>query len=87
MNHLLGVASARRNTKFRYLLSTTGPLEASDRPELANRRGVVFHQNNARPHTSVVTRQNLWELGWEVLMHPPYSPDMPPSDYHLFLAL
>ncbi|GFX49138.1 histone-lysine N-methyltransferase SETMAR-like [Trichonephila clavipes] len=27
------------------------------RPELANRRGVVFHQDNARPHTSVVTRQ------------------------------
>ncbi|GFX20131.1 hypothetical protein TNCV_1436911 [Trichonephila clavipes] len=26
-------------------------------PELANRRGVVFHQDNARPHTSVVTQQ------------------------------
>ncbi|GFX30366.1 hypothetical protein TNCV_1964721 [Trichonephila clavipes] len=32
------------------------------RPELANRRGVVFHQGNARPHTSVVSCQNLWEL-------------------------
>ncbi|GFT41889.1 mariner transposase [Trichonephila clavipes] len=31
-------------------------------PELANRRGVVFHQNKARIHTSVVTRQNPWEL-------------------------
>ncbi|CAK9819611.1 Histone-lysine N-methyltransferase SETMAR [Anthophora plagiata] len=57
------------------------------RPELANRRGVVFHQDNARPHTSIVTRQKLQELGWEVLMHPPYSPDLAPSDYHLFLAL
>ncbi|GFW62792.1 histone-lysine N-methyltransferase SETMAR [Trichonephila clavipes] len=57
------------------------------RPELANRRDGVFHQDNARPHTSVVTRQKLWELGWEVLMHPPYSPDMEPSDYHPFLAL
>ncbi|KAL6420427.1 hypothetical protein ACFW04_014434 [Cataglyphis niger] len=57
------------------------------RPELANRRGVVFHQDNARPHTSTVTRQKLRELGWEVLMHPPYSPDLAPSDYHLFLAL
>ncbi|GFU23741.1 putative DD34D transposase [Trichonephila clavipes] len=26
------------------------------RPELANRRSVVFHQDNVRPHTSVVTR-------------------------------
>ncbi|GFX95361.1 mariner Mos1 transposase [Trichonephila clavipes] len=57
------------------------------RPELANRRGVVFHQGNARPHTSVVTRQNLWELGWEVLMHPPCSSDLAQSDYYLFLAL
>ncbi|GFT43459.1 putative DD34D transposase [Trichonephila clavipes] len=42
-------------------------------PELANRRGAVFHQDNAKPQTSVVTRQNLWEFGWEVLMHPPYK--------------
>ncbi|GFW20961.1 HTH_Tnp_Tc3_2 domain-containing protein [Trichonephila clavipes] len=28
-------------------------------PELANRRGVVFHQDNARPHTSVVTPEPL----------------------------
>ncbi|GFV84209.1 hypothetical protein TNCV_3038691 [Trichonephila clavipes] len=33
------------------------------RPELASRRGVMFHQNNETPHTSVVTRQRLWELG------------------------
>ncbi|XP_039305170.1 histone-lysine N-methyltransferase SETMAR-like [Solenopsis invicta] len=40
-------------------------------PALANRRGIVFHQDNARPHTSIVTRQKLWELGWKVLMYPP----------------
>ncbi|GFW60081.1 histone-lysine N-methyltransferase SETMAR [Trichonephila clavipes] len=57
------------------------------RPELANRSGVLFHQDNARPQTSVVTHQNLLELGWEVLMHPPYIPDLALSDYHLFLAL
>ncbi|GFV33145.1 mariner Mos1 transposase [Trichonephila clavipes] len=32
------------------------------RPELANRRGTVFHQDNVRPHTSVVTRQKLRSL-------------------------
>ncbi|GFV16690.1 mariner transposase [Trichonephila clavipes] len=36
------------------------------RPGLANRRGVVFHQNNSRSHSSVVTHQKLWELVWEV---------------------
>ncbi|GFX81107.1 histone-lysine N-methyltransferase SETMAR [Trichonephila clavipes] len=56
-------------------------------PEFVNRRGVGLHQDNARPHTSVVTRQSLWDLSWEVLKCTPYSPDLTPSNYHLFLAL
>ena len=51
------------------------------RPELINRKGVVFHQDNTRPHTSLVTRQ---KLEWDILPHPPYSPDLAPSDYYLF---
>ncbi|GFX36156.1 putative DD34D transposase [Trichonephila clavipes] len=49
------------------------------RPELANRRGVVFNQENARPHTSVVTPQKLWDYDRKVLMHPPYSTDLAPN--------
>ncbi|GFY23668.1 mariner Mos1 transposase [Trichonephila clavipes] len=56
-------------------------------PEFVNRRGDVFYLDNARLYNSVVTRQNLWEQGWEVSMHLPYSPDLEPSDYHLFLTL
>ena len=54
------------------------------RPELATRKDVIFHQDNARPHKSLVTRKKLLELGWEVILHPPYSPDLAPSDYYLF---
>ncbi|XP_025163373.1 histone-lysine N-methyltransferase SETMAR-like [Harpegnathos saltator] len=57
------------------------------RPELVNRKGVVYHADNARPHTSLTIRQKLRELGWEVLMHPPYSPDLVPSDCHLFRSV
>ncbi|GFW32018.1 mariner Mos1 transposase [Trichonephila clavipes] len=55
--------------------------------ELINRKGVVFHQDNARPHTSLVTRQKLLQLEWDTMPHPPYSPDLAPSDYSLFRSL
>ncbi|XP_043502668.1 histone-lysine N-methyltransferase SETMAR-like isoform X2 [Polistes fuscatus] len=57
------------------------------RPELINSEGIVFHHDNARSYTSLETHQKLRGLGWEVLMHPPYSPDLAPSDYHLFRPL
>lgn len=60
---------------------------AKKRPEISNRKGVVSHHGNARPHTSLMTRQKLTDLGWEVLTHPPYSPDLAPSDYYLFRSL
>ncbi|GFS48091.1 histone-lysine N-methyltransferase SETMAR [Trichonephila clavipes] len=57
------------------------------RSEVINRKGVVFHQDNARPHTSLVTRQKLLQLEWDTMPHPPYSPDLAPSDYYLFRSL
>ena len=61
--------------------------QSKKRPELINRKGVLFHHDNARPHISLVTGQKLKELGWEASMHPPYNPDLSPSDYHLFWSL
>ncbi|XP_066864385.1 histone-lysine N-methyltransferase SETMAR-like [Kogia breviceps] len=52
--------------------------------ELVNRKLMIFHQDTARPHVSLMSRQELLQLGWEVLIHPPYSPDIAPSDFHLF---
>ena len=53
-------------------------------PELVNRKCIIFHQDNARLPVSLMTRQTLLWPGWEVLIHPPYSPDIAPSDFHLF---
>lgn len=58
-----------------------------NRPSLINRKGVILQVDNARPHIARKTQQKIHQLGWEVLPHPPYSPDMAPSDYHLFRSL
>ena len=57
------------------------------RPELVNRKRIIFHQDNARLHVSFMTRQKLLHLGWEVPIHPPNSPDIAPLDFHLFRSL
>ena len=56
-------------------------------PELVNRIHIIFHQDNAKSHVSLMPRQKLLQLGWEVLIHLPYSPDIAPSDFHLFWCL
>ncbi len=43
--------------------------------------------DNARPHIGKVSQKKLSDLGIEVLPHPPYSPDLSPTDYHLFKHL
>jgi histone-lysine N-methyltransferase SETMAR len=47
---------------------------------------VLLH-DNACPHAAATTQAMLPELGWEVFEHPAYSPNLAPSDFHLFPAL
>lgn len=56
-------------------------------PALINRKGVIMQHDNARPHIAQITSEKLSQLGWEVLPHPAYSPDLAPSDFHLFRSL
>ena len=47
----------------------------------------LLQQDNARPHTAARTVDTIRQMGWILLPHPPYSPDLAPSDFHLFSAL
>jgi len=47
-------------------------------------KGVILLQDNARPHVAKVCKDLLQHFRWEVLHHPPYSPDMSPCDFHVF---
>ncbi|KAJ4442404.1 hypothetical protein ANN_03990 [Periplaneta americana] len=46
--------------------------------------GVVLFMT-ARPHTARDTQNLISKSGWEQIDHSPYSPDLAPSDFHLFL--
>ncbi|XP_035734903.1 histone-lysine N-methyltransferase SETMAR-like [Vespa mandarinia] len=56
-------------------------------PAIVNRKGVILQHENARPYCARRTLEKINELGWEVLPHPSYSPDIAPSDFHLFRSL
>jgi hypothetical protein len=45
---------------------------------------VLNLHENTRPHTSVHTAEAITNFGWTLLLHTPCSPDLAPSDYHLF---
>ena len=45
------------------------------------RHPVVFLHDNATSHTSHVVRNLIEEFGWEILKHPPNSPDLNPVDF------
>ncbi|CAH2009639.1 unnamed protein product [Acanthoscelides obtectus] len=47
-------------------------------------RRIILHQHNASSHTAQKTRQYLTEENVELLDHPPYSPDLSPSDFFTF---
>jgi len=47
-------------------------------------KGVLFFHDNAPAHRALATQNKLAYLGFQCLDHPPYSPDLAPSDYHLF---
>jgi histone-lysine N-methyltransferase SETMAR len=48
---------------------------------------VLFLHDNSPAHRALATHKKLAYLGFQFLDHPPYSPDLAPSDYHLFPGL
>ncbi|KAG5325797.1 MOS1T transposase, partial [Pseudoatta argentina] len=45
------------------------------------------NQTTLRPHVAKPVKIYLETLKWEVLPHPLYSPDIAPSDFHLFRSM
>jgi len=48
---------------------------------------ILLLHDNALPHSAAQTQDLITSFRWEQMEHPPYSPDLSPSDFHLFLHL
>ncbi|GFV54176.1 histone-lysine N-methyltransferase SETMAR [Trichonephila clavipes] len=59
---------------------------AEKRPHLQKKK-IMFHQDNARSHTTAVAMTKIHELRFEILDHTPSLPDLAPSDFFLFRHL
>jgi hypothetical protein len=68
-------------------------LEEKVEPAIRNRRrgllskGALLLYDNALLHTAAATVSTIQKLKFEMINHPPYSPDLAPSDYHVFCKL
>ena len=51
------------------------------------KRRILFHQDNAPAHRARCTMAMLDTLGFEIMDHPPYSPDLAYCDFYLFPKL
>jgi len=63
------------------------------RPAIMSKRrgrlstGVLLQHDNARPHTARSAVATIQDLSFDCLPHSPYSPDLAPSDFHVFEPL
>jgi len=46
---------------------------------------ILLLHDNARPHSAAQTQDLITSFKWEQIDNTPFSPDLAPSDYHLFL--
>lgn len=69
---------------YREMLKQNEMINAKNDCQLrANREGLLLLHDNI----SSVNHENIIGLSMEVFLYPPYSPDLAPSDYHLFWSL
>jgi len=71
--------------RYRLQLMRLSRALREERPEYKQRHDkVILLHDNARPHVAKVVKKYLETLKWDILPHPPYSPDIAPSDLWLF---
>jgi hypothetical protein len=64
-------------TATRYV-QTLNKVRRALREKLPKKKAAILQNDNVRPHAAHMTQQTIKRNGWELLSHPPYSPDLAP---------
>ncbi|GFW08079.1 mariner Mos1 transposase [Trichonephila clavipes] len=83
---LIDYFQKRKTITRAYYASLLDKLKAELAEKLPHlqKKKILFHQNNVLSYTSAVAMAKIYELRFELLDHPPYSPNLAPSDFFLF---
>ncbi|PAA93177.1 hypothetical protein BOX15_Mlig033582g1 [Macrostomum lignano] len=80
MTELSGIPSSS------FIIHHLRPALRKKRPQTLELGPLLLH-DNASSHTARIVQDLLRDYQWEVLPHPPYSPDLSPCDFDLFPKL
>jgi histone-lysine N-methyltransferase SETMAR len=69
-----------------FIMNHLRPALRKKRPQTMALGPLLLH-DNASSHTGRIVQDLLKDYQWEVLPHPPYSPDLSPCDFDLFPKL
>jgi histone-lysine N-methyltransferase SETMAR len=61
--------------------------ETMNKSHLSEKKPTLLQHDNARSHTHAATSAAVESIGFEIVPHPPYRPDLALSDFWLFTAL
>ncbi|UYV84856.1 hypothetical protein LAZ67_X003723 [Cordylochernes scorpioides] len=86
-----GIFHHEPNSYQGYVFGHSSPSKGSEskkiRPEKWTNGGWILHHDNARPHTAHLMTSFLAKNGTQILLQPPYFPDIAPNDFFLFPKL
>ena len=86
-NHFLNPSETIASEKYAQQMDEMHQKLQYLQPALFNRKGPVLFCDNNQPHVTQPMLYKLKELGFKVLLHLPYSPNLSPTDYHFFKHL
>ena len=75
------------HAKCNGVVAYEGTFQRYAKPGLQMKKEIIFHQDNAPAYKGVFAMGKLRDLHYELLEHPPYSPDLAPCDFCLFPKL